>query len=873
MKENLAKTYSPLEIEAKWYPLWEEKGWFKPEVHPEGEPFCIVMPPPNVTGQLHMGHALDYTTQDILTRWRRMQGRRALWLPGTDHAGISTQAKVTESLAKEGLCKDDLGREAFLERTWEWKEKHHGRITHQLRQLGSSCDWSRERFTLDQGCSEAVNEVFVRLYEKGLIYRGSYLVNWCSKCQTNISDIEVEHKEQAGHLWHLRYPFADGSGFITVATSRPETILGDVAVAVHPDDQRYSGLIGKKLILPLVNREMELITDNYVDPAFGTGAVKITPGHDPNDFEVGLRHNLPQITVIGKNGTMTAAAGKYAGMTAAECRKRILEDFSILDLLAETEERPHNVGECYRCGTAVEPLISPQWFVKMAPLAGPAIEAAKSGDIKFIPERFAKVYLGWMENIRDWCISRQLWWGHRIPVWYCGDCGRVICQKAAPDSCPKCSSTKLEQDPDVLDTWFSSGLWPFSTLGWPGETTDLNDFYPTNVLVTARDIIFFWVARMIFSGLEFMGQKPFHHTFIHGLLLDAGGQKMSKSLGNGIDPIEIIDQVGADSLRFMLVTGSAPDSDIRFREERLEGARNFLNKLWNASRFTLMNLEDFSCGGEEEPELADIWIEERLRQAAASANAALEKYELGEAARALYEFVWDEFCDWYVELAKIRLYKGSPKQRYTAQSVLVRVLTGALQLLHPFIPFITEDLWQHLPHQGETIMLAEYPLGKGEPQLQAQGMELLKDIIRSARNLRAEMNVPPGKEAELVLMADPQFFPLFEQGQSYLNALCQAVCSWSEVYIPDQAVSAHVRGVDIFLPLKGLIDLEKEQARLEKEIKKAAGERQRLAAKLSNQGFLAKAPAEIVAKEREKEEEYGAKERALMERLAMLQGT
>lgn len=875
---NLSTVYQPGEVEGKWYEIWEKNGYFSSENNPGGEPFSIVMPPPNVTGQLHMGHALDNSMQDILTRWRRMQGRRTLWLPGTDHAGIATQARVEESLASEGMSKYDLGREAFVEKTWEWKAKYHARITKQLRLLGSSCDWEKERFTLDEGCSEAVKEVFVNLYHKGLIYRGSYITNWCSQCQTTISDIEVEHEQRAGHLWELRYPYADGSGYLTVATTRPETMLGDTAVAVHPEDQRYQNQIGKTVILPLLNREIPVIADDYADPQFGTGAVKITPAHDPNDFEMGLRHNLPQIHVIGKDGKMTEAAGPYAGMEASECRKKIIEDLAQLGLLGEISEIQHAVGECYRCGTTVEPLISPQWFVRMKPLAEPAMKAVKEGDISFVPQRFAQVYLNWMENIRDWCVSRQLWWGHRIPVWYCQACGEEICAKESPAKCPKCGSGHLEQDPDVLDTWFSSALWPFSTLGWPQKSQALATFYPTSVLVTAYDIIFFWVARMIFSGLEQMGQRPFDHVFIHGLVRDAQGQKMSKSLGNGIDPLDMIEKYGADTLRFMLITGNTPGNDMRFQEERLEAARNFLNKLWNASRFTIMNLQDYTPGAYElELSLADKWILEGLRETALSVNANLEKYELGEAARSLYDFMWDEFCDWYLELAKARLYRGTPQARHTAQTVLYQTLGQILQLLHPFIPFITEELWQALPHEGETIMLSRYPDGSHDYDYTKERGQMahLMDIIRSIRNIRAEMNVPLGKKAGLVLVAESKLHGLLEEGRAYLEALASA----GEIQIalpgleaPPQSAAGHVKGVDIFVPLKGLIDFEKEIARLDKEIAATSKELQRLEGKLNNQAFLAKAPPEVVAKEKEKALEFETKKAALSQRLQIFKG-
>ncbi len=874
-KKVLSTTYDPAAVEDKWYEFWEKENCFSSENNPNGDPFCIVIPPPNVTGQLHMGHALDETMQDILTRWRRMQGRRTLWLPGTDHAGIATQARVEENLAKDGVSKYDLGREAFLEKVWDWKDHYHDRITKQLRRLGSSCDWKKERFTLDEGCSKAVREVFCRLYEKGLIYRGSYIVNWCSKCQTTISDIEVEHSNHAGHLWHLRYPYADGSGFVTVATTRPETLLGDTAVAVHPEDERYTALVGKMLVLPVMNREIPLIADDYVDPSFGTGAVKITPAHDPNDFEMGLRHNLEQITVIGRDGNMTEAAGKYAGMPAMECREKIVAEFDGLGLLEKIEELEHSVGECYRCGTVVEPLVSPQWFVKMKPLAEPAMAAVETGDIRFVPDRFAKVYLGWLENIRDWCISRQLWWGHRIPVWYCQDCGEVICSREDAVVCPKCGSHNLEQDPDVLDTWFSSALWPFSTLGWPDDTELLKTFYPTSVLVTGRDIIFFWVARMIFCGLEFMNERPFKDVFIHGLVLDAKGRKMSKSLGNGIDPLEIIAKYGADSLRYMLVTGNTPGNDLRFQEERLEASRNFNNKLWNASRFVLMNLEDYQAGGERQLTLADKWIMERLRQTALTVNDCLEKYELGEALRNLYDFTWDEFCDWYLEISKSRLYRGTAQEKYTAQSILAEVLTRITELLHPFIPFITEELWQHLPHNGKSIMLTEYPTGEGMNcyEQEAEQMRLIMDVIRSLRNLRAEMSVPPGKRADIILFADQENTAVLEAGRAYILALAQGekltIADKTNMAAPQQAAAAHVRGVEVFLPLAGLIDIDKEIARLQKEIENTKNEEKRLQGKLSNQAFIAKAPAEVVEKERAKGAEFAAKRAALEERLAV----
>jgi len=877
-KQSISTTYEPKNVEEKWYKEWESKGYFSGDHNPDGEPFCIVMPPPNVTGQLHMGHALDETLQDILTRFRRMQGYHTLWLPGTDHAGIATQARVEEALAKEGVSKYDLGREAFLEKVWQWKDTYHDRIANQLRLLGSSCDWQRERFTLDEGCSQAVQEVFIKLYQEGLIYRGSYIINWCPKCQTTISDIEVEHKDQTGHLWYFRYPYADGTGYVVIATTRPETMLGDTAVAVNPKDPRYAHAIGKTLILPIVNREIPIIADDYVDLEFGTGAVKITPAHDPNDFEIGLRHNLPSIAVIDKQAKMTADAGKYQGYDRYECREALVREMDELGLLEKIEELQHAVGECYRCGSTVEPLVSPQWFVKMAPLAQPAMEAVRTGDIRFVPERFDKIYLGWLENIRDWCISRQLWWGHRIPVWYCADCGEIICQKEAPETCPKCGGRNLTQDPDVLDTWFSSALWPFSTLGWPEKTEDLKTFYPTSVLVTGRDIIFFWVARMIFSGLHFMDQKPFSEVFIHGLVLDSQGRKMSKSLGNGIDPLEIVAQYGADALRFMLITGNSPGNDLRFQVERLEAARNFANKIWNATRFVLMNLEDYQSGTSEvKLTLADKWILDELRKTTAAVTNNLEKYELGEAARNLYDFIWDEFCDWYIELAKARLYNGSAEEKHTAQTILASVLSQALQLLHPVMPFITEELWQFLPHQGETIMLSKYPLAEkmASYEKEAQEMQLLMDIIKAVRNIRGEMNVPPGKKADILLYADDDAAKIIAQGEGYILSLAQALTVTVHQKggaAPAQAVAAHVRGVDIFVPLADLIDLDKEIARLEKEVGNMDNELKRLAGKLSNPGFLAKAPADVVAKEEAKAVEYQEKKDALLARIAMLKG-
>ncbi|MFZ5631864.1 MAG: valine--tRNA ligase [Bacillota bacterium] len=876
---DMPTAYDPGAVESKWYSFWEKNKFFHAAVKPDKAPFCIVMPPPNVTGQLHMGHALDNTLQDILTRWRRMQGYNTLWLPGTDHAGIATQAKVEEQLAREGLSRHQLGREKFLERVWEWKEQYGGRITNQLRRLGSSCDWDRERFTMDEGCSEAVLEVFLQLYNKGLIYRDYYITNWCPKCQTTISDIEVEHLDKPGHFYYIKYPVKDSDDFIPIATTRPETMLGDVAVAVHPGDKRYRRLVGKTLILPVAGREIPVIEDEYVDPEFGTGAVKITPAHDPNDFEVGNRHNLPQIQVIDRNAVMTGEAGKYKGLDRWECRKRLVKELDALGYLIRVDDHTHAIGHCYRCSNVIEPMLSKQWFVRMKPLAEPAIRVVNEGRLRFVPERFTKIYLNWMENIRDWCISRQLWWGHRIPVWYCGDCGEMIACKTTPAKCPSCGSANLEQDPDVLDTWFSSGLWPFSTLGWPRKTLDLAYFYPTSVLVTGRDIIFFWVARMIFSGLEFMDDVPFREVFIHGLVLDALGRKMSKSLGNGVDPIDVIESHGADSLRFMLVTGNTPGNDLRFHFERLEGARNFANKIWNASRFVLMNLYDYEHGPDparEKLSLADRWIYSRFQSVVEGVTSSLENYELGEAARILYEFIWNEFCDWYIELAKQRLYGHDPGDRSTAQYVLADVLRGTLELLHPFMPFITEDIWQRLPvPRGATIMKAPWPVPRGEyrdPEAESD-MEILMEIIRSVRHIRSEMNVPPGKKADILIEApDDRTRDLIQKWSGYVENLAagrtQIRAGLAEK--PGQAAHAVARGAEIYVPLKGLIDIGQETARLAKELNLVEKDLSRVRGKLSNEGFLNKAPADVIEKERAKENELSGKQALITKRLKML---
>lgn len=873
---KMDKVYDPGQVEEKWYKYWEENGFFTPEIMQDKIPFSIVMPPPNVTGSLHLGHAMDNTLQDILTRFKRMQGYNTLWLPGTDHAGIATQARVEEQLAAEGTNRQALGRDKFLERVWEWKEEYGGTITRQLRKLGASCDWSRERFTMDEGCSQAVREVFVKLYEKGLIYRGNYIVNWCSKCHTTISDIEVEHKETEGNLWHIRYPAKDGGQGVIIATTRPETMLGDVAVAVHPDDERYRHLVGKLVILPLLEREIPVILDEYVDKDFGTGAVKITPAHDLNDFEIGLRHNLEQINILNGDATINENGGKYQGLDRYEARKQIVRDLEELGLLLKVEPHVHAVGECYRCATTVEPRVSQQWFVKMKPLAEPAIKVVQEGTLQFVPERFARIYTAWLENIRDWCISRQLWWGHRIPVWYCRDCGEEICAKEDPLSCPKCKSQRIEQDPDVLDTWFSSALWPFSTLGWPENTPELKHFYPTSVLVTGRDIIFFWVARMIFMGLEFRGEVPFHKVMIHGLILDPLGRKMSKSLGNGVDPIEVIEKYGADSLRFMLITGNTPGNDLRFHMEKLEAVRNFLNKIWNASRFVIMNLSDYREKTGGELTLADRWILSRYEDTVESVTLSLKRFDLGEAGRLLYDFIWNEFCDWYIEMSKKRLYdKENPEGRRTAQSVLLKILEGTMRLLHPFMPFLTEEIWQNLPTSGKTIMLESYPQVSGYRNEEAEReMAVLMDVIRAVRNIRAEMNVAPGRKADIILVsADQEIRRILDQGAAEIKHLASCenitVLEKLEKDLP-QSASAVLNDLIVYVPLRGLLDIEKELAKIRKEINNAMEEQKRLENKLNNPGFTGNAPESVIEKEREKLENIISRLSSLKKRLGDL---
>ncbi|NLB88149.1 MAG: valine--tRNA ligase [Syntrophomonadaceae bacterium] len=880
--KNLPSVYEPQNVEGKWYDYWKSNNFFAPSDDYTKKPFSIVMPPPNVTGSLHLGHALDNTLQDILIRWRRMQGYNTLWLPGTDHAGIATQAKVEESLAQEGISKYDLGREKFLEKVWEWKNLYGNRITNQLSLLGSSCDWSRERFTMDEGCSKAVREVFVNLYEKGLIYQGDYIINWCPRCNTAISDIEVEHEDSSGFLWHIKYPVEDSDEYIVVATTRPETMLGDTGVAVHPDDERYKHLIGKYVVLPLVNRRIPIFADEYVDKEFGTGAVKVTPAHDPNDFEMGLRHNLEQIKVMTNQAIMNENAGKYEGLDRKVCREKVVEDLKAGDYLVKVEEHQHAVGHCHRCDTIIEPMISKQWFVKMKPLAKPAIEKVLNGEIKFVPERFTKIYINWMENIRDWCISRQLWWGHRIPVWYCDDCGEVICSKIDPTSCSKCESTNLRQDEDVLDTWFSSALWPFSTLGWPEKTKDLEYFYPTSVLVTGRDIIFFWVARMIFSGLEHVGEIPFRDVNIHGLILDAQGRKMSKSLGNGIDPIEVIEKYGADTLRFSLITGVTPGNDVRFHWDKVENTRNFANKIWNASRFVLMNMEGYEPidVAEEELTLVDKWIIARLNETIGDITQLLERYDYGEAAKRLYDYIWDEFCDWYIELAKPRLFRPvNAREKLVVQNVLHDVLIEILRLLHPFMPFITEEIYQFMPGHSKTIMLDRWPV-QDEKKMYIDAIKDMQDImqvIRAIRNIRAEFNISPGAKIDAVmLIKDESRLDVFAQNKSYIEHMSNVagltiVNSLEEK--PKQAVSAHTSIVEIYVPLEGVIDVEKEILRLEKELKAVEDDFKKADSKLNNENFISRAPQEVIEKEKNKRQEAITKKEGIEKRLQILKNS
>lgn len=878
---NIPSKYNPKEFEEKIYSLWMEENCFKAEVNKGKKPFTIVMPPPNITGQLHMGHALDMTLQDVLIRWKRMEGFEALWLPGSDHASIATEVKVVEKLKKEeGKSKEDIGRDEFLKRAWKWKEEYGGKIVEQVKKLGNSCDWSRERFTMDEGCNDAVTEFFVSLYNKGLIYKGNRIINWCPDCLTTLSDAEVEYEDTPGKYYYVKYPYVDNPDeFFIVATTRPETIFGDVAIAAHHDDERYKHLIGRKVIVPLVGREIPIIGDEYPDMTKGTGALKITPSHDPNDFEIGLRHNLEQISCMNEDGTMNEVAGKYNGMNRYECRKAFVKDLEENGFMLKTEDTDHNVGTCYRCHNIIEPRISDQWFVKMEPLAKPALQANKDKNVEFVPERFTKIYTHWLENIRDWCISRQLWWGHRIPAYYCQDCNEIIVQKTAPDKCTKCGSTNIKQDEDVLDTWFSSGLWPFSTLGWPHETEDLKYFYPTDVLVTGYDIIFFWVVRMVFSALEATGQSPFKHVFIHGLVRDAEGRKMSKSLGNGIDPLEVIDQFGADALRFMLMTGISPGNDTRFNQDRLESSRNFANKLWNASRFVLMNIDGELIEEEiakKNYKIEDKWIITRVNKAAKEVKDNLDKFELGMAAQRVYDFIWNEYCDWYIEIVKPRLYGEEGVDKDTARFVLIKVLKNMLKLLHPFMPFITEEIWSYLPETNNRLVKEQWPFFSAEDNFEdaESAMEFIMEAVRSIRNIRAEMNVAPSRKARAI------FVPSKEGIKEYieLNAMHFAtLANIAEIkvvsdksFIDEDTASSVIDGTEIYLPLSDLIDYEKEIERLEKEKAKLQGELDRVNGKLNNEKFMGKAPENVVKEEKDKLAKYQSMMDKVVERLEQL---
>ena len=874
MSKELAKAYEPQEVEGRIYDFWMKGGYFHAEVDPKKKPYTIVIPPPNITGQLHMGHAWDETLQDILIRWKRMQGYSALWLPGTDHASIATEAKIVEAMREEGLSKEDLGREGFLERAWAWKDKFGGRILEQLKLLGSSCDWDRLRFTMDEGCSKAVRHVFVKLYEEGLIYRGERIINWCPNCKTAISDAEVIFEEQQGSFWHLRYPLADGSGYIQLATTRPETMLGDTAVAVHPEDERYKHLVGKNVILPLVNKEIPIVADEYVEMDFGTGVVKITPAHDPNDFEVGQRHDLPVINVMNEDGSINENGGKYAGLSGMEARKQIVKDLEEGGYLIKVEPLKHNVGTCQRCHTVVEPRVSTQWFVKMEPLAGPAIDVVKDGAIRLIPDRMEKTYYNWMENIKDWCISRQLWWGHRIPAWYCEDCGETIVSETDVDTCPKCGGKHLHQDSDTLDTWFSSALWPFSTLGWPDNTPELEYFYPTNTLVTGYDIIFFWVARMIFSGLKHTGKAPFDTVLFHGLLRDSQGRKMSKSLGNGIDPVDVINQYGADALRFTLVTGNSPGNDARYSDEKVAASRNFANKIWNAARFIHMNIDghDVPCALPESLSLEDQWIVSRFNTVAKEVTENLDKFELGMAVSKLYDFIWDDFCDWYIELAKRPLSGEDQAVAQNTRQVLVWVLTHTLALLHPFMPFVTEEIWQSLPHDGEALIVAPWPQyeeGHAFPQAEAE-MKKVMELITAVRTRRSEMNVPPSKKAHLYIeTSDTAAFEAEREAIAKL-AYCSAVEigeSFPQAEGSVTVVTAACRG---YLPMDDLVDKKAETARLTKELEGAKKQLATAEAKLQNEKFISKAPQNVIDGVKDNAAKLREKVRMIEESLAAL---
>jgi len=875
MSKELEKTYNPKAIEGKLYEKWCKKKYFHPEADRSKKPFTIVMPPPNITGKLHMGHALDNTLQDILIRYKRMQGYNALWIPGTDHAAISTEVKVTSQLKEEGIDKKELGREKFLERTWEWKEEYGGAITEQLKKLGTSCDWDRERFTMDEGCSKAVEEVFLKLYKDGYIYKGSRIINWCPVCKTSISDAEVEHEEQAGHFWHIKYPIIGTARFLEIATTRPETMLGDTAVAVHPEDERYTDIIGKKALLPLVNREIPIVADSYVDKEFGTGAVKITPAHDPNDFEVGKRHDLEEINVMNDDATINEKGGKYAGMSRYDARKAIVRDLQEEGCLVKIEDHSHNVGTHDRCNTTVEPLIKQQWFVKMEDLAKPAINALKTGELKFVPERFDKIYLHWLENIRDWCISRQIWWGHRIPAYYCDKCGEMIVSRSQPERCPKCRDTHFSQDEDTLDTWFSSALWPFSTLGWPEKTEDLDYFYPTDVLVTGYDIIFFWVIRMVFSGYAHTGKSPFHTVFIHGLVRDSQGRKMSKSLGNGIDPLEIIDQYGADALRLTLVTGNAPGNDMRFYHERVEASRNFANKVWNASRFIMMNMV-----GKEITEPAagslmpsDQWILSLVNKLSRDVTENMDKFELGIAVQKVHDFIWDEFCDWYIEMAKYRIYQDEADSAGSTLWILKTVLSQALKMLHPFMPFVSEEIYNALIPQDESLMTAAWPKYREDWNYPAaeEVVDHLKEAVRGIRNVRAEMNVAPSRKTKVYIVSDEEAllngFATFSKAMIFIAGASELIIQSDKAGIADDAVSIVIPDAIVYLPLEDLIDFEQEQERLTKEETRLKKELARVKGMLSNEKFLSKAPEAKINEEKEKLATYTQMMEQVKERL------
>lgn len=875
---NIPKNYNPKEFEDRIYKMWEDGGYFKAKIDPSREPYSIVLPPPNITGQLHMGHALDHTLQDILIRWKRMQGYNTLWQPGTDHASIATEVKVVERVKEqEGLTKEELGREEFLKRAWAWKEEFGGRIVEQMKKLGDSCDWERERFTMDEGCNEAVTEFFIKLYEQGHIYRGNRIINWCVDCKTSLSDAEVEHDEVSGNFYHVIYKVKDSDETIEIATTRPETILGDTAVAVNKEDERYKHLIGKTLILPILNREIPVIEDDYVDMEFGTGAVKITPAHDPNDFEVGQRHSLPQLIVMNEDGTMNEKAGKYEGMTRFECRKAIVKDLDSIGQLVKVKEHIHNVGHCYRCNNVVEPLVSKQWFVKMKDLAKPAIDALENKDLELVPDRFDKTYMNWLENIRDWCISRQLWWGHRIPAYYCQDCDEIMVSREKPNQCIKCKSFDLRQDEDVLDTWFSSALWPFSTLGWPKMTREINHFYPTSTLVTGYDIIFFWVIRMVFSSLFIMDEVPFKHVFIHGLVRDSEGRKMSKSLGNGIDPLEIIDTYGADALRFTLATGNSPGNDMRFHMEKVESSRNFANKIWNASRFIFMHLENMENKSfvreDVEPylELSDKWIISRVNTLSNEMTENMEKFELGIAVGKVYDFAWSEFCDWYIELVKARLFSDDESTKKAAMYTLLYVLKKILKLLHPFMPFITEEIWSYIG-EDKAIIVSDWPVYKDEDNFKSEedDMQIIVNAIRNIRNVRAEMNVPPSKKAKLIVLSEGKSKTALEKGHDYfINLASASSVSYvgDEKEVPEDAMSAVIEGAKLFMPMDELVDFAKELERLEKEKAKLEGEIKRVAGKLSNEGFIKKAPQSLIDEEKGKQSKFEDMYRAVIERL------